>query len=104
MDYFKGLIKCSYCSKNFNFKSNNGVQQFICSSVKNYGRSNCPNSPYINLDFLLEIIERHCNLNNKDWDITKAKLFLSNIEIGDELIIRWKNGQVSKISPTEAIF
>lgn len=103
MNYFKGLIVCTKCKKHYNAKKNGNQKGFICSGYKNYGKDFC-NSSFIHLDILLDIIQRHCEIHNKDWNITKTKLFILRIEIGDEITIRWRDGLVSIISDSKVIF
>jgi hypothetical protein len=101
--YFKGLIFCTKCGKKYNKKKNGNLDGFICSGFKNYGKEFC-DSKFIHLDELLDDIERHCYLYGKEWKIEKAKLFIWKIEIGEELIIRWKDSRVTKVSHNEIVF
>lgn len=104
-DYFKGLIKCMECGKNYNFRDEHGTKVFVCSTAKNYGRKSCPNSPRINMDRLLFIIEQHCKIHNKDYDITKTKLFVRKIEVEpDKITIFYKDGTKSIKTKNEIIF
>ena len=108
MKYFKGLIHCTICDKNKNknyvFKKNRNTLGFICSGYKNYGKEFC-NYRFLHLDMLLQIIEKHCELNGKDWELSKAKLFIHSIKVGeDEIKIMWKDGLVSVYNCDEVIF
>lgn len=91
------------CGKNYNAKKNGNQDGFICSGYKNYGKEFC-DSGFIHLNTLLDIIEQHCQIHDKDWKIEKAKVFILRIEVGDEIIIRWRDGLVSKLSDSEVIF
>lgn len=102
-NYFKGLIFCTKCNKKYNKKKNGNLDGFICSGFKNYGKEFC-DSKFIHLDDLLDTIKRHCELYNKNWKIEKTKTLILRIEIGDDLIIRWKDSLVTKISENKIIF
>ena len=101
--YFKNLITCTKCSKRYNRKVNGQQEGFICSGFKNYGKDFC-NSKFIPLSMLLDIIVRHCEIHGKNWDIMKAKLFILKIEIGNEIVIRWRDGLVSIVSDLHVRF
>lgn len=95
MNYFKGLIHCTKCGKRYNAKSD---KYFICSGSKNYGKEFC-NSDILHLSYLLQIIDHHCQLNGKKWELSKAKLFIKMIEVGyDGIVIRWRDGETSIVS------
>ena len=105
MDYFKGIIKCQSCGKNYNYRNEHGTGVFICSTAKNYGRSKCPNSPRINFDHLVYIIEQHCKIHNKDFALHKVKLFVRKIEVKPNLItIYYKDGTKSILSDNKIVF
>jgi hypothetical protein len=72
--------------------------------VKNYGRNSCPNSPYIDLDYLLNIIQRHCEIHGKNWAIEYTKALIYKIEVGEELVIRWKDSSVTRIGKNSMQF
>lgn len=101
--YFKKLIICSKCGKNYNIKTNGNHEGFICSGYKNYGKDFC-NSGFVHLDMLLDVIEQHCSIYGKDWKPEKVKLFILRIEVGDEIIIRWRDGRVSIVSDSKVVY
>lgn len=93
------------CGKNYNFRNEHGTGVFICSTAKNYGRKSCPNSPRINMDRLLFIIGQHCKIHNKNYDITKTKLFVRKIEVSpDKIVIFYRDGTKSIKTQNEIIF
>lgn len=105
MKYFKGLAKCQLCGKNYNIRNERGNIILICGGKKNYGASFCPDSPRIKVNDLIYIIEQHCKIYNKDYDITKTKHFVKNIEISNEkVIIYYKDGTKSIWTKNEIIF
>ena len=94
------------CSKNYNFRREYSSSVFICSSTKNYGRASCPDSPRIKLDDLVYIINQHLELQGKEYDLAKTKLFIKNIKVhpGWKIVINYKDGTKSIWSPSEMIF
>lgn len=104
-NYFKNLIVCMNCNKHFNIKKYPTYNSFICSGLKNYGKEFC-DSKIIKEEMLLDIIQRHCDLYNKDFSIDKVKLFIFRIEISrnGDITIRWKNGLTSNVSSHEIKF
>lgn len=103
--YFKGIVKCALCQKNFNYRNERGNKILLCSNRKNFGVQACPDSPRIKLDDLVYIIKKHCEIHNKDYDITKTKLFVKNIQVSDkEIVIYYKDGTKSVWSNNEMIF
>ncbi|WP_027399237.1 zinc ribbon domain-containing protein [Anaerovorax odorimutans] len=104
MNYFKGMIKCSCCGKNYNFKNNNNQYEYICQTRKNYGKSKC-NSQIVKEEFLVNIISQHCNILDKDFTMGKLKLFVRFIEVDDnDILIYYKDGTVSKVTPNKIVF
>lgn len=98
MDYFKGIIKCQICGGNYNKKFNNGQEEFLCATKKNYGRIKC-DSRNIKQQFLVDIIKKHCELNGKSFTIEKTKLFVKLIKIdNDGIKILYKDGTTSEIA------
>lgn len=97
MNKLTGLIKCQMCGKNFNFKNNNGTLQYICQTRKNKGLTACV-SPLVGEKFLVDIIQKHCELENKKFTESKIKLFVKEIKVDDKRIkIIYKDGTVSEI-------
>lgn len=93
------------CSKNFNYRNERGNKILICSNKKNFGVQACPNSPRIKIDDLVDIIEQHCKIYNKDYNITKTRLIVKNINISDKkIVIYYKDGTKSIWSNNEIIF
>lgn len=101
---FKTIIKCKQCNKNYNFKNNNGTHEYICSTRKNYSKSKC-DSEIIKEDFLLDLIELNCGIQNKDYSPSKIKLFVRLIEVDkDSIIVYYKDGQRTEIINNEIKF
>ena len=104
MNILKGLIHCGICGKNFNFKNNNGQYEYICMTKKNYGKQRC-DSMTIKEQFLIDIIEKHCNLLNKNFTINKVKLFVREIRVTDtEIKIFYKDGTTSLVNSCNIVF
>ena len=99
MAMFSGIIKCTQCNKNFNFKDNNGTHEYVCQTRKNKGIETC-NSTVLKEEELFELIEAHCEFYNKEFGKSKVKLFVNKIEV-DKIgyIIYFKDG--NKIECTE---
>lgn len=105
MDYFNGIIQCKICHRNFNYRDER-QEVYICSGYKNYGKQKCPDSPRIKLDDLVYIVNQHLELQGKEYDLAKTKLFIKNIEVhpGWEIVINYKDGTKSIWTPNEMIF
>lgn len=105
MKYFKGIIQCKFCGKNYNYRFERQAV-FICSGLKNYGKSFCPESPRIKLDDLVYIINKHLELQGKEYSLEKTKLFIRDIKVrpGWEVVINYKDGTKSIWTPNEMIF
>lgn len=104
-NYFKGLIKCKSCGRNYNYRNEHGTEVFICSTAKNYGRSKCPDSPRINLDDLIFMIEQHCKIYNKNFELNKVKLFIRKIDVEpSQITIYYKDGTKGIMSKDQIIF
>jgi len=104
MNSLKGIIHCKDCGKNFNFKQNNGQLQYICQTRKNKGVTGCV-SPIVKEQFLIDIIEKHIILQNKQFSTSKIKLFVREIKVGEnQITIFYKDGTLSKISTNQIVF
>lgn len=69
MNYFKGLIKCKICNKNYNFKKDYNKKYYICSTYKNYGKDKCKRQ-VVYEDDLIHIIKNHCEINRKELNLS----------------------------------
>ena len=97
MHILSGIIYCEECGKKFNYK-NNSNPIYICQNRKNYGTSKCDCRTVGEL-FLLEIIEQHCRILNKQFSTSKVKLFVNKIKVSnDHIIIYYKDGSLSEIT------
>lgn len=110
MNYFKGLIHCVECSnragKNVYYNRKIDRRQnnvyYLCSHRKNY--KTC-DSPILKEDMLLDIIQRHCSHEDKNFSIEKVKWYILRIDIqADGIYFRWRDGDVSVISDTQIVF
>ena len=107
-NYFKSLIFCQRCGKTFNIKRYPTYNSYVCSGLKNYGKEFC-NSKIIKEETLLNIIQQHCDLYNKDFSmdkLNKLKALILRIEIGknDDITIKWKDSSTSKVTRYEIKF
>jgi len=104
MNYLKGLIKCEICQGNYNYKNNNGQEEYLCGTKKNYSRSKC-DSPTIKQSDLIYYIQKHCELQGKNFEESKIKLFVRVIKVSKDYIkIFYKNGDVTEIYGDKIIF
>jgi site-specific DNA recombinase len=104
-NYFKGIIKCQHCNKNYIRKTDHGTAVFICSTANNYGKQTCPQSRRIKEEEIIKLISRHCEIYNKDYTIEKTKLFVRKIEVAENILtIFYKDGTKTLISPNQIIF
>lgn len=107
-NYWKKLIHCVSCSnrlnKNvyYNIKRDKGSTYLLCSRRKNF--ADCK-EPILKEAELIDYIERHLEIQGKEFSIAKLKLFVLRIDIEDDVIvIRYRDGTTSKISDSEIIF
>lgn len=107
MYFFKGLIKCMKCGKNYRGKRERNKKVYVCSGYTNYGSSFCERHQ-IEEDELLDTIKRHLFI--KDIDYTKytnqeladkVKKIEAN---GEEVVIFYKDGDKSIWSPNKLIY
>lgn len=104
MHILTGLIKCERCGKNYNYKNNNGTNLYICQSRKNSGVAKC-DAPIIKENYLIDIIQHHCRNHDKEFAISKIKLFVKEIKVYDESIkIIYRDGTISQLTDNEIIF
>ena len=105
LNYFQNLIVCMNCNKHFNIKRYPTYNSYICSGLKNYGKEFC-DSKIIKEEMLMDIIQRHCDIYNKNFSIDKVKLFILAIKIygNGNITINWKDGLVSSVSRYEVKF
>lgn len=104
-NYFKGIIKCDHCGSNYIRKIDHEIPIFVCSTANNYGKEICPNSRRIKEEELVEIINNHCKIHNKNYKIQKTKLFVRQIKImWNGMVIFYRDGLKTVISSHEIIF
>ena len=84
MNLFKGLIKCSSCSRNYNFKNDNGIPIYLCSTYKNYGSKFCKRNIVHEKD-LISIVSLHLKISDLTAEIIRQHI--SKIEVNGDLII-----------------
>jgi hypothetical protein len=97
MNYFKGLIKCNVCGKNYGYRLDHLIPIYTCSGKKNYGMSFCNNANVKEKD-LLYVIENHCKLHNKIYEQTHERVeeLVDKITVGiSNVEIHYKDGMIS---------
>lgn len=74
----------------------------LCSRRKNF--SDC-DERILKESEVLEYVIKHLEIQGKEFSIDKLKLFILRVDIEDNvIIIRYRDGTISKISDTEIIF
>lgn len=108
INYWKKLINCVSCSKRldkniyYNLKRDKGSVYMLCSRRKNF--SDC-DERILKESEVLEYVIKHLEIQGKEFSIDKLKLFILRVDIEDNvIIIRYRDGTISKISDTEIIF
>lgn len=100
-NYFKGLIKCKNCGKNYKFKMERKKPTYICSGFANYGKDFCSYFP-IPEEELLYFISRHYDKEIKGEEV---KEYVSRIEIkGEGYTIHYINGSKSILNANDNIY
>lgn len=101
---FKGLIKCKQCNKNYNSKNNNGTIDYICQTRKNRGKDYC-DSRILKEDFLIYLIEKNREINNKTFNKSRVKQTIKVIEVnGNNICIKFVDGTMVKTSGSSVNF
>ena len=101
---FKDLIKCTKCGKNYNVKNNNGAINYICQTRKNRGKDYC-DSEILKQDFLIEIIQKNRELNEKEFNQARENQTIKSIEVnGNDIYIEFKDGAKIKLTETAINF
>ena len=107
-NYWKKLINCVSCSKRlnkkvyYNIKRDKGSTYLLCSRRKNF--SDC-NERILKESELLDYINRHLEIQGKEFSLDKLKLFILRVDIEDgTIIIRYRDGTTTKVSEDEIVF
>ena len=107
MSYFKGLIQCLNCGKNYNFKNDHNLHVYICSGTKNYGSEFYPRR-IIKEEDLLYLVENHCRIYNLKFDVNKIRtgelVEKITVDTNGEIKIYYIDGKLSLWNSTNIIY
>ena len=107
MYFFKGLIKCMKCGKNYRGNRERKKKVYICSGYANYGLSYCERHQ-IEEEELLDTIRRHLFAGDIDYSHYTEKDLANTVKSieanGEEVTIFYKDGNKSIWSPNKLIY
>lgn len=94
---FEGIIKCSFCGRNYVRKSNKYRVFWVCSGMSNQSGSGCKQSLSLRDDTLIELTNKALEVSNFDEALLKKTIDKIMVHDSKDVDFVFKNGTIKTL-------